>query len=165
MPDALRLGLPSLLLFFDRIIVPDRDYVQRAFYELARPFYMVQRGMKLQPKSHLEWDITYGPMRGHLLIGKNLIDRFLATWNTLRSVCILVEPEQKTGVSIKMRPFYRSFDALDALNMMNETRIRAAMQIAHQGLVDVCTVKSHLNQVDFTAMPSSVDKSLVLQYF
>ena len=165
MPDLLQTGLAPALLFFDRLVVPDRDYVESAFHDMDAPDLF---GADDDP----EGDRTTAEVR--LWLGYHLWPgaRPAEDWQAEpRRLLNDLEYLQDQGLvdhvsldSVDASPRLGSFGALDDLHRLDQDRIRIAVQMKRNERVDVCLVRHRSDRTALTSVPEGVERESEFQF-
>ena len=165
MPDLLQTGLVPALLFFDRLVVPDRDYVESAFHDMDAPDLF---GADDDP----EGDRTTAEVR--LWLGYHLWPgaRPAEDWQAEpRRLLNDLEYLQDQGLvdhvsldSVDASPRLGSFGALDDLHRLDQDRIRIAVQMKRNERVDVCLVRHRPDRTALTSVPEGVERESAFQF-
>lgn len=169
-PDALQIGLAAPLLFFDKVIIPDSDYVNRALYEIEHPQVFTS---SWDP----EGDKTIAEVR--LGLGYHLwpTEQPVGDW-TLRPKALLLDleflvqqgvvtPVSKLSVApsdLGNRLLANSFRNYHFSSLLGEQRIQIALQMAKRELVDVSTVRHRPDETALASVPTTLDKTHVVRF-
>jgi len=161
LPDILQMGFSAPLLFFDKMVLPDEDYVFSAFEEIGNPDSFATEE---DPDSEMTVAEVRMGLGYHLWGGQER----RGDLSELEYLFEEIESLRSKGF-VESLPYKRELSPLDSFRALgnfvelDEQRIQTVLQTAKQDFVDVCTVRHKPDHTSLTTVPRRFDKTDVIQ--